>query len=690
MNYTNDDISALRGAERIRTRPASMLGSNGLDGVKHCIKEIIGNSLDEASSGFGDKIIVTLYEDNSISVRDFGRGVPMGYNKKENDWNWRLIFEELYAGGKYNNNQDLLKEVKDWERFDYKSIPYLFSVGLNGVGSSAVQYTSEFFNVISYRDGKASEMHFVEGTHIWDELKVYDTNEPNGTFVHWKSDSRVHEWGQVFTNSLIESKWLSSLCKQVSISAEIEVEFVDKVKNKTTVYSKSSIKEYLEKESEEDVAYKELLHHNVEKYQPQDSADYITEVQVCLSKVAMSKGGCGFSFFHNNIAISGGVHLEAFMTALNLFVNDLGLGKVLKQSDYLHKFSVIVSSYSNIASYRNQTKDSLDNMYVFEAIKNTIRSLLAEAWSNKEKWVLNAIQEAKDDAEMRLQLEAHKKQIKEAVKATKSRVKPDKFVSCRSYEKGRSHEVELFLLEGDSASGSFKMARDSDYQCFIPLKGKGLNVYKATTEKIFQNEEVLSIMNVLGCGVDLDIEGEQLFDISKLKVGKIIFLSDADVDGLHIRMLMFLLIYKLFPTLLYEDRVFVANTPRHQVWLTNGDVVFCYDDEEFNKLRRKGVVANSMRFKGLGQVNSDVLRATTIAPESRQLQSLRIDKDDDKLRDTLEILFGSSTERRKMATLRRMLGDDVKSFEDGLDKLTEEFNNIEIVDKGFEVEEVEF
>lgn len=682
MNYNNDDISALKGAERIRKRPASVLGSNGLDGAKHCVKEIVGNSLDEASSGYGDKLVITLWEDDSISVRDYGRGVPMGYNEKEQEWNWKLIFEELYAGGKYKNHQEILKSIRDWGTFDYKSIPYLFSVGLNGLGSSAVQYTSEYMNVISFRDGIASEMRFENGEHIWDSLKEYNTKEPNGTFVHWKSDSRHHDWGQVFTESVIDAKWLSSLCEQISISAEIEVIFQNRQTGKTKVFEKSSIKGYLESIVEDKATYKEFLHHS-------ENAT-TKDIEVCLSKVAMAKSGTGFAFFHNNIAIKGGVHQEAVTLALALFIRDLGLDKVVKQSDYLYKFSIIVSSYSNVVSYRNQTKDSLDNEYVREGIARTIRTILAEAWTNKEKWVVEAIKEAQEEAEIRRQLEEQKKQIKDAVKATKTKVKPDKFTSCMSYERGRSHEVELFLLEGDSASGSFKMARDSQYQCYLPLRGKGLNLYKATIDQIFQNKEVLSIMNVLGCGVDLDIEGEQLFNLDNLKVGKIIILSDADVDGLHIRILIFLLIYKLFPRLLYEGKVFVANTPKHQVWLNNGEVTFCYDDEEFNKLRKAGVVASSIRFKGLGQVNSDVLRETTIAPETRKLQSLKIDPNDVKLQDTLEVLFGSSTDRRKTATLRKMLGDGFNSFEDAIDQLHEAYDSFELSDKGYYTEEVEF
>lgn len=682
MSYNNEEISALKGEERVRRRPSSVLGSNGLDGAKHCVKEIIGNSLDEASSGFGDKLEVCLWEDGGISVRDFGRGIPMGYNSNEKEWNWKLIFEELYAGGKYKNHQDILKKVKNWNTFDYTSIPYLFSVGLNGLGSAAVQYTSEYMTVISFRDGVASEMRFESGKHIWEELKVYETEEPDGTFVHWKSDSRHHDWGQVFTDVNIDSKWLAKLCKQVSISAEIAVKFTDKQTGKVLEFEKNSIKRVLEDEVGSGVSYKELLYHEENK----ETGD----IEVCLSKVAIGKQGGGFGFFHNNIEINGGVHYEGLTLALAMFIRDLGLDKLVKQQDYLYKFSIVVSSYSNVVSYRNQTKDSLDNEYVKEGITRTIRTILSEAWTNKEKWVVDAIKEAQEEAEIRKQLEEQKKKIKDAVKATKTKVKPDKFVSCMSYEKGRSHEVELFLLEGDSASSSFKMARDSQYQCFLPLRGKGLNLYKASIDKIFKNEEVLSIMNVLGCGVDLDIENEQLFNINNLKVGKIIILSDADLDGLHIRILIFLLIYKLFPQLLYDGRVYVAHTPRYQVWLKDGSVTFCYDDESFNNMRKEGIVLKSNRFKGLGQVNSDVLRETTVAPEGRRLQSLKIEPGDTELQDTLEVLFGKSTDRRKVASLRKMLGGDFDSFEDAINKLYEDFNGFEVSEKGYYTEEVEF
>lgn len=675
----DDSISSLKGADRVRKRPASVLGSNGLDGARHCVKEIIGNSLDEFQSGFGNRLEVGYYEDGSVSVRDFGRGVPMGWNESEKEWNWKLIYAELYAGGKYEDHQEILKNVEDFNDFNYKSIPYLFSVGLNGLGAAAVQYSSRYMVVKSIKNGVCSEMKFERGIEVYPELKVYSVDEENGTFVHWLPDD------EVFTDINIRSKWLEELCEETSIAAEIEVDFIDYEKDKKVVFKATTIKDMLEEDIGEKASYRESLYAD-KIYNHKDSYD----VGVCLSKIAIGSGGAGYSYYHNNIAIKGGVHAEAVSLALAMFVRDLGLAGLIKPSDYLYKFSMVISSYSNIVSYRNQTKDSLDNSFVKEGIVSNIRSILAEAWSNKEKWLVNAIKEAQEEAEIRKQLEEQKKQIKDAVKATKTKVKPDKFVSCKSYETGKYHEVELWLLEGDSASGSFKMARDSGYQCYIPLKGKGLNVYKASTERIFANKEILSVMNVLGCGVDFEVEGEQLFDMDKLKVGKIIIASDADADGLHIRMLFFNMIYKLFPQLLYENKVFVANTPKHQVELNDGRTVYCWSDEEFNELRNQGVVVSSIRFKGLGQVNSDVLKYTTVAPETRDLMSLRVDPNDNNITDALEVLFGNSTKRRKTNIFKKMLGDDFTSFEDAIDKLEEDYDSFHLSSKGYEIEEVEF
>lgn len=673
--YDNSDISSLKGADRVRKRPAAVLGSNGLEGARHCVMEIIGNSLDEAQSGFGNKLEVTYHKDKSISIRDYGRGVPMGWNEKEQNWNYMLVYAELYAGGKYNTNQDKLKEVTDWVNFDYKSIPYLFSIGLNGLGAAAVQYSSAWMTVESHKQGICSRMVFKEGVPVLDKLEEVKTDQKDGTFVHWLPD------GTVFTNTDIGAKWLKGVCEKISYSAEIEVIFKNESTEERTVFPASNIVKLLAEDVENKPKYKEHIHSEIS-----DKG----EVLVCLSKVACGGAGGSNIFFHNNIGINGGAHSDAVTTALVDFIRDIGLGSALKFQDYSNKFSFVVSSYSNLVSYRNQTKDSLDNEYVFRGIRDNIASILSEAWNKKEKWIQIAIKDAQNEAEIRKQTEEYQKQVKEAVKATKNKAKPDKFVSCKSYEKGKTFETELWLLEGDSASGSFKMARDSEYQCFLPLRGKGLNLYKASVDKIFANKEVLSIMSILGCGVDMYVEGEQLFNMSNLKVGKIIIASDADADGLHIRMLIFTMIYKLFPKLLYEGKVFVANTPKHQVLLKDGSIVYCYDDDEFNKLRKEDKVAESMRFKGLGQVNSDILRETTVAPDTRNLQSLQIDPMDNKISDTLEILFGNVTDRRKASVLKKMLGGEYTTFEEALEKLNQDFSELVFDDSGYTIEEVEF
>ena len=672
-NYDDNSIDRLEGAQRIRFRPEAMLGSSGIDGARHTVYEIVGNASDEQMSGYGDRLDITYYEDGSISVRDYGRGVPLGWNEKKQEWNYFLIYEEMYAGGKYGDSQEVLRKINkedSWDMFNIKDYPYLITVGLNGLGAAATQCSSEYCTVSSIRDGVKKTMKYEKGVHILDELIVEDTDEENGTFVHWKPDI------EVFTDVNLTSKWVERLCKNLSYTAGFTVTFNNK--GNITVYEKSDIFEQLKKEVGE-CSYSSTFHHEVD-----ESGD----VCICYSDIAVGVGGAGVSFFHNKVEISGGVHADSVNSALMDFFSERASerGIRVRSSDFSGKLSVIVSTLSNKVSYRGQTKDSLDNTYVYRGIYLNLKAMLDLEWSKGTSWLLDVVAEVMQNAENRIAVSELAKNIREVEKAVKTTKLSYKFKSCDAYEKKRYDEVEFWIFEGDSACNSGKYARDSRFQCMMPIRGKSLNVFKATVDKIISNKEIRDIAAVLGCGVDMGIEGVESFDRSKLKVGKIIIGADADIDGSHIRMLLFLIFYKLFPELLYEGLVYVADTPKFVINLKNDESIFCLNDAELREKRKEigeGNIKEITRFKGLGELNADQLWDTTLNPETRNLIQIKIDKNDSGIYDSLEAFFGKNTDRRKRAILGSMMGEE---FDTVMDNIEEMVNYIE----GLDLSNIEF
>lgn len=664
VRYDDNSISQLKGAERVRLRPEALLGSKGIDGARHGIYEIVGNASDEQLAGFGNKLDIALYEDGSVSVRDYGRGVPLGWNEKEQNWNYYLIYEELYAGGKYDDNQDFLKTITDWDNFKITDVPYLFKVGLNGLGAAATQCTSEYCIVESYRDGQMKRMEYKDGNHCLDALIEEPTDKPNGTFVKWKPDVRV------FTDVNIGSKWLDKLCKSLAYVSGFDVTF----DNKGTIkeYKGSSIEEEM-KESTGSCTMVHNFTHEVDK-----SGD----VCICFADIAVGVGGRGSEFFHNKVEVKGGVHAEAVSNAQYNFFSSLfkKRGLKLNPSDYSGKFSYIISSLSNKVSYRGQTKDSLDDDYVYRCISEAIYNMFEMEYAKGSDWIMDIVEEIQKNIENRMAVAELSKNLKDVEKASKKGKASMKFRPCEAYGKNPD-EVEFWIMEGDSAGNSFKNARDPKYQCFLTIRGKSLNVFKSTLDKLIANREIRDIISVLGCGVDLGIDDFESFDISKLRVGKIIFASDADIDGLHIRMLLFLIFYKLFPELLVQGKVFVAQTPLHVINLKNDTSVYCMTDDERNKkIEEIGSynIKSIDRFKGLGEVNADQLWDTTLNPDTRTLVPLKIDRNDTDIYDVIECLFGKSTDRRKKAILGSMLGSDYDEVMDSIDEMIEYVNNLDL------------
>lgn len=646
--YGNDSIDVLEGAIRVRLNPQNFLGSRGLDGAKHTLIEIVGNATDERLAGFGDDLIVTFGADGSLAVRDFGRGVPLGWNTKKQQWNYFLIYEELFAGGKYSNNQDILRDINDrnaWSTFNFKDYPYLISIGMNGVGGACTQYTSEYFEVISYRDGEASRMYYEKGKHVLDELDVYKTDEPNGTFVKWKPDA------EVFDDVNIPAKWVDAMCKNLSVTSGFNVTFIDESKGTETLYNGKTIQEEM-KDLCEVVATNKYFYHTVD-----DRGD----VCICEAEVAMGNAGGQPKFFNNMVEIRGGSHSSGLNYALYEFFRRIGLeqGIKIKEVDYTGKFSFLLTTLNNKMSLKGQTKDSLDDAYIQHTVCTCVLNMLEFEKSKGTKWIMDIVEEVVYACQVRMAQEELIKNHREIEKNIKKMKVSDKFAESRSYRNGDVERTEIIIVEGDSAGGRAKTARDYEFQCIMPIRGKSLNVYKASIEKLIENREIKDMIAAFGCGIDLGIDGYESFDIDNLKAANIYFLPDADIDGKHISMLLFLIVYKLFPELLYQGRVHVIDTPLYIINLKNGDPIFCMTQDEMEeKVAEVGSnFASVDRFKGLGETDADTLWETTLNPENRITRQIKLERGDTELVDVLELLFGKSTDRRKQVILGSLVND---------------------------------
>ena len=672
-SYDIDSLKKLKGAEPIRKRPASMLGSGGLDGAKHTFWEIVGNALDEISSGYGDRIEVKYYpEDGSISVRDFGRGVPLTWSEKEEDWGWSMVYNTLYAGGKMDDPKTVLIGFDDWNNFKFSDYSYLASIGLNGVGAACSQFTSEYFDVVSYRDGKEYSMHFEKGYPAWEELHVSEQSQPNGTFVKWKPDS------EVFTDVNITFAWLKTVCEDMSYVSGVDVILSDG--KKEILYPASNIKKRLEERTGSYVAESTFLHHE----DLTDSDNNVVGVLVCEANVVMSEKGAGVRFFNNQVKVVGGVHEDYSRHAIVEFYKAKGkeAGVKLLDGDILGQYSMIITTLANEKSYRGQTKDSIDNEYIGEAIFYAIDRLLNNSWLKEESWCTKILDRAITAATIRESAKAAEAQIKEANKKINKPTMPSKFVSCEAMLEGRYSEVELFIVEGDSAKGSTLAARDSRFQSILPIRGKSLNTAKASVERTLNNKEAVEIMNVVGAGMTVKEEGYSLFNINNLKVGKVIIMTDADEDGKHIQTLQITFIYKYMRPLLDAGLVYLANPPKYH---SNG--VYYYTEDEFQKAREEGKVGKNFdRYKGLGQMNAQVLWDTTMNPETRKLTQVKIEEGDFEFESAIEVMSGADVSVRKQFVLDALM-DGYENYEDSVEILNGILKEMEFEDE-LEIEEV--
>lgn len=637
--YNDDSISSLKGAEQVRYRPAVIFGSDGIEGCEHSVFEIISNSIDEAREGFGNKIVVTVYSDLSIEVEDFGRGIPVGYNKKEEKFNWELLFCTLYAGGKYNN---------------LSGDTYVYSLGLNGLGLASTQFASEYMDAEIKRDGKKYTLHFEKGECVGGLHEEHYSGRATGTRIRWKPDL------EVFTEIDIPLEYYKEVLKRQAVVNE-NVTFLLRRQNGRSFDTyefcyKNGVTDYVN-EIVGDKAMTSVQTWETERSgrDREDLPEYKLKVKssLCFSNSVSRK-----EYFHNSSFLENGGAPEkavksAFVSQIDAYIKSVGKyqkneSKITFQ-DVDECLVLVISSFSTQTSYENQTKKSITNKFIQEAMTDFFRHQLEiyfienknEADRIAEQVLINKRSREKSEKE-RLNI---KKTLQSKADMT-NRVK--KFVDCRSRD---TEERELFIVEGDSALGSCKLARDPDFQAVIPVRGKILNCLKADYGRIFKSEIITDLLKVLGCGVEVKAKANKelsTFDISKLQWNKVIICTDADVDGFQIRTLILTMFYRLTPTLIEEGKIFIAETPLFEI-RTKKQTYYAYSEREKNDVLAKlgdEKIESILRSKGLGENEPEMMNLTTMNPATRRL--IRVMPDDaQKTGQMFDLLLGDNLEGRK-------------------------------------------
>ena len=636
--YGNDSISMLKGAERVRKRPSVIFGSDGLEGCEHAVFEILSNAIDEAREGFGNIITVTRYEDKSIEVEDFGRGCPVDWNEKEQRYNWELIFCEMYAGGKYKNNEG--------ENYEY-------SLGLNGLGACATQYASEYMDVTIWRDGKKYTLHFRHGEVVGGLESAPADRKKTGTTIRWRPDL------EVFTDiDVPESYFQDVLHRQAVVNRGVT--FRLRVQRggafETTDYCYADgILDYVKELAGEDALTVPTFIETERR--GRDRADKPVYKVKISAAFCFSNRVNDIEYYHNSSWLEYGGAPEkatksAFTSAIDAYIKQQGKyqkseSKISFQ-DVQDCLILVTNCFSTITSYENQTKKAITNKFIQEAMTEFFRAQLeiyfiehkAEADRVMEQVLIN--KRSRETAE-KARLNIKKKLTGNVDLANRVQ----KFVDCRSKDVSRR---EIYIVEGDSALGACKLSRDAEFQGIMPVRGKILNCLKADYARIFKSDVITDLMRVLGCGVEVQSKQAKdlsAFNLENLRWNKVIICTDADVDGFQIRTLILTMLYRLTPTLIEKGRVFIAETPLYEITCKD-DTYFAYDDREKTEVLAglEGKKYTIQRSKGLGENDPDMMSLTTMNPATRRLVQVTPADAEDTAR-MFDILLGDNLSGRK-------------------------------------------
>ena len=638
--YGNDSIKKLEGPDRVRKRPGVIFGSDGLDGCEHSVFEIISNSIDEAREGYGQKIVITKYSDGSVEVQDFGRGAPVDFNNKEQCFNWELLYCELYAGGKYNTNE---------------GSNYEYSVGLNGLGLCSTQYASEYMDVEIKRDGFKYNLHFEKGYNVGGLKKEPYSGKDTGTKTRWKPDI------EVFTDVNIPTEYfLDTLKRQAIVNDGLLFIFREqqgaKFVQQEIVYN-NGIRDYVnETVGEEKLTSVQFWQTERKGRDREDKPEYKVKINVALS---FSNRHTLKEYYHNSSWLEyGGVPEKAarsaFVSQIDAYIKSSGKYKANESkitfSDIEECLVLVISSFSTVTSYENQTKKAITNKFIYEAMTDFLRHQLEVYFIENKAEADKIADQVLVNKRSRERSERERINLKKTLQSANSMLdRVDKFVDCRSKDIERR---ELFIVEGDSALGSCKLARDAEFQAIIPVRGKILNCLKADYEKVFKSEIITNLIKVLGCGVEVKSKankGLATFDLGTLRWNKVIICTDADVDGFQIRTLILTMIYRLMPTLINEGKVYIAETPLYEI-RTKDMTYFAYDEKEKIEILGKiGTVKpepDIQRSKGLGENQPDMMNLTTMNPETRRLIKV-MPQDAERTSQMFDLLLGDDLAGRK-------------------------------------------
>jgi DNA gyrase subunit B len=635
QDYGNHSITSLKGADRVRQRPAVIFGSDGIEGCQHSFFEILSNSIDEAREGFGKVIEVTRHMDSSISVKDHARGIPLDYNIKEDRFNWELVFCELYAGGKYRNNS---------------GENYEFSLGLNGLGSCATQYSSEFMDVEVLRDGFKYNLHFEKGNNIGGLQKEKTNIKETGSTIRWKPDL------DVFTDINIPLEYFQTIIKkQAVVNAGLIFVLKDEESQQIFEYSyENGIIDYI-KEIDEGKGFTEVkfFETSVKGRDREDKPEYRVKIQVAF---CFNNQTNLLEYYHNSSFLEHGGSPDRAVK--NAFIYEID--KALKSrgsynkdetkvtfADIEDSLILVTNSFSTVTSYENQTKKAITNKFIQDAMTDFLKAQLEIYFIESKFEADRALEQVLLNKRSRETAERTRINIKKKLAGSidiSNRVK--KFVDCRTKEVTKR---EIYIVEGDSALGACKLARDSEFQAIMPVRGKILNCLKAEIDSIFKNEIITDLIKVLGCGVELRSKHNKdlsNFEMENLRWDKIIICTDADVDGFQIRTLILAMLYRLVPALIEEGKVYIAESPLFEIGAKD-KTHFAYSEKEKNaivsKLNGKYTIQRS---KGLGENDPDMMWHTTMNPETRRLIKV-MPEATEKTALIFDLLLGDNLQGRK-------------------------------------------
>lgn len=640
-HYNNESISSLKGADRVRLRPSVIFGSDDIRGAQQAFFEILSNSIDESRAGFGNLISITRFKDYSILVEDHGRGIPLDFNQNEQRFNWELVYCELYAGGKYKTNLG--------ENYEY-------SLGLNGLGACATQYASRFFDVEVTRDGYLYELHFERGENIGGLKKTKTKSRSTGTRQHFLLDY------DVLTDIKIPTQFfLETLRQQSIVNSGTVFEFKDEISGEEYSFSyPEGILAYVKELNQEKgrLSNSYIFQGEGKGRDRADREEYRVNASVAF---AFNNENNLLAFYHNSSPLEyGGSPDRAVRSAfVSVFDDCLKQENKYKSNESKISFTdiedsliIVTNSFSTITSYENQTKRSINNRYIQRFMTDLIRNKLNIWFIEHRESALRVLDQVLINKRSREKAEKMRISVKKNLMTTMDFTnKPRLFVDCRSQDVS---ERELYIVEGNSALGSVKMARNADFQAVIPVRGKILNCLKADIRSVLNSEIIMDLMKILGCGVDLgskQVKNVAKFDINRLRWNKVIICTDADVDGFQIRTLILAMFFRLTPQLLKEHKIFIAESPLFEITHRKEKLEtthFAYTDREKEEIISKfeeGKV-HIQRSKGLGENEPEMMWLTTMNPETRRLIEV-VPEDKEKAEETFELLLGKGVSDRR-------------------------------------------